>query len=258
MLTRTQRGTSSSNMLNRAFLVMLMLLQYGFVVSFTKSVNLLTLPKNKGRHICSPVCQSMAAPSANSGRSGALMTSKQTSVLSKGWWWTAGVGTCVAWFACAHQALCTYKPWRVRHNAIGLAQALAMLPLQWAVFDALIGSTSAKKYKAASSVELLAEQRKGNTSAALPVAGSKLLEDRQDDENVNENENVAVEEIIARQRLTLGLAVASMWCGTAVMWSEAFTSATVRTADPVKYHPCLRSGAAATHLLTAVLCLVEW
>ena len=236
------------------------MLQHGFVVSFTTSANLLTLPRKKGRQIYSHVCQSMAAPTANSGRSGAplLVTSEQTSILSRGWWWTAGVATSVTWFACAHQALCTYKPWRVRHNAIGLAQALTMLPLQWAVFNALIGSPLARKSKAASSVELLAEQRKEATSGASPVAGSELLQDRQDDENVDENENVAVEEIIARHRLTLGLAVASMWSGAAVMWSEVFTSATVRSADPVTYHPGLRSAAAATHLLTAVLCLVEW
>ena len=131
------------------------MLQHGFVVSFTTSANLLTLPRKKGRQIYSHVCQSMAAPTANSGRSGAplLVTSEQTSILSRGWWWTAGVATSVTWFACAHQALCTYKPWRVRHNAIGLAQALTMLPLQWAVFNALIGSPVAKKSKAASSVE---------------------------------------------------------------------------------------------------------
>ena len=37
--------------------------------------------------------------------------------------------------ACAHQALATYKPWRVRHNSIGVAQALTALPLLWGVTE---------------------------------------------------------------------------------------------------------------------------
>lgn len=34
-----------------------------------------------------------------------------------------------AWVACAISALCTYKPHRIAHNAVGVAQALSILPL---------------------------------------------------------------------------------------------------------------------------------
>mmetsp|Transcript_100872 Transcript_100872/g.323762 ORF Transcript_100872/g.323762 Transcript_100872/m.323762 type:complete len:365 (+) Transcript_100872:1-1095(+) len=41
----------------------------------------------------------------------------------------AGVATAGVWAACAMGALATYKPWRVTHNAIGVLQALAAVPL---------------------------------------------------------------------------------------------------------------------------------
>ena len=40
-----------------------------------------------------------------------------------------GVATSAAWSASVSFALCTYKPWRIVHNSIGVAQGLTALPL---------------------------------------------------------------------------------------------------------------------------------
>ena len=60
------------------------------------------------------------------------------------------------------------------------------------------------------------------------------------------------------RRLNLGLAAASVWSAIAVAFAPAFTSALVRTVDPVIYPLPLRLAALLTHLCTAVLCLSTW
>lgn len=49
----------------------------------------------------------------------------------------AGGATMASWAACAVASLATYKPHRVLHNSIGVAQALTVLPLVWACFSVL-------------------------------------------------------------------------------------------------------------------------
>lgn len=122
-----------------------------------------------------------------------------------------GGASTAAWSVCAWQALATYKPWRVTHNTIGVAQALTALPLLWAV-----------------SASLAAAARDGRLRRR------------------------------AFRRLNLGLAAASLWSAAAVFWAPAFTSAVVRTADPVALAPALRAAATAVHVSVAALCLGSW
>ena len=56
-------------------------------------------------------------------------------------------------------------------------------------------------------------------------------------------------------QISLGLAVASIWLAVTAAFSPAFTSAVVRTVDPVIYPPVLRAFATITHLGTAGVCL---
>lgn len=49
----------------------------------------------------------------------------------------AGTAASVAWTACSAAALTTYKPHRIVHNSIGVAQALTALPTLWACSAAL-------------------------------------------------------------------------------------------------------------------------
>ena len=60
------------------------------------------------------------------------------------------------------------------------------------------------------------------------------------------------------RRLNLGIAAASIWSAITVWFSPAFTSALVRTVDPVVYPLPLRMLAVLTHLCTALLCLSAW
>ena len=130
-----------------------------------------------------------------------------------------GIASGAAWGACAHQALATYKPWRVRHNSIGVAQALTALPLLWGVTRAL--ATTAR-------------------------GGGRLL--------AVENSQRAR----CYRQLNLGLAAASLWSAACVVWAPRFTAALVRTADPVTYAQPLVIAAAAAHLGTALVCLEAW
>ena len=60
------------------------------------------------------------------------------------------------------------------------------------------------------------------------------------------------------RRLNLGLAAASIWSAITVIFAPAFTSALVRTVDPVIYPLPLVIGVVLTHIGTAVLCLSTW
>jgi len=60
------------------------------------------------------------------------------------------------------------------------------------------------------------------------------------------------------RRLSLALAVASVWSAITAMWSPAFTSAVVRTVDPVVYPLGLRLAATTAHLITAGVCVAVW
>lgn len=124
-----------------------------------------------------------------------------------------GAATSAAWAACATSALATYKPWRITHNSIGVAQALTALPLVWACCAALSSAA-----------------RAGRARLRRPEF----------------------------RRLNLGLASASLWSAVTVVWAPAFTSAVVRTADPVSYSALLRLIATSVHLGVAALCLDSW
>jgi hypothetical protein len=60
------------------------------------------------------------------------------------------------------------------------------------------------------------------------------------------------------RQLALGVAAASVWAAVTVVWAPAFTSAVVRTLDPVVFPLPLRAAAAAIHLGTAAACLAAW
>ena len=119
----------------------------------------------------------------------------------------------LAWSACALASLATYKPHRVLHNSIGVAQALTALPL--------LQSTTTCLAEAA---------RDGWLQMARPE----------------------------HRTLNLGLGAAAMWSAVTVAAAPLFTSANVRTVDPVVYPLPLRIAAVAVHLFVAVLSLRSW
>lgn len=133
-----------------------------------------------------------------------------------------GAASSVAWGVCAHQALATYKPWRIRHNSIGVAQALTTLPILWGTARALSSATRA------------------TTAASSAATTTTIGEHRQ------------------YRRLSLGLAAASVWAAVGVAWSRHFTAAVVRTADPVVYAAPLAAAACSAHLGTALVCIEGW
>ena len=55
----------------------------------------------------------------------------------------SGLCTAVVWAWCAYGSLATYKPHRITHNSIGVAQALTVLPLIWSVTATLAKSCAA-------------------------------------------------------------------------------------------------------------------
>ena len=124
-----------------------------------------------------------------------------------------GRGAMLAWSACALVSLATYKPHRLLHNSIGVAQALTALPLLQ------------------SSTTCLAEAARGGWSQlARPE----------------------------HRTLNLGLAAAALWSAVTVAAAPLFTSARVRTIDPVVYPLPLRLAAVAAHLFVAALSLRSW
>ena len=60
------------------------------------------------------------------------------------------------------------------------------------------------------------------------------------------------------RRLALGVAAACVWSAVTVVWAPSFTSAVVRTMDPVIYPLTLRLCATASHLGLAGVCLAAW
>ena len=119
----------------------------------------------------------------------------------------SGAGSAISWVTTAGYAMCTYKPHRVVHNAIGTSQALTALPVLWSCITVLSdGSTSPDETR----------------------------------------------------RLAVGVAVACIWSAITVIWAPTFTSAVVRTVDPVSYPLAMRIVASSTHFSLAVACTAVW